>query len=66
MTRAEFDEILDRIAKEESDAIFDRMNALMERDRPPIQDVIPEVTADTVRSSVRAVGRVLKETGFFP
>lgn len=64
MTRDDFDKILDKVAEEATNGIFDRMNALMQHNRSmKTEDIIAEVAADTVRTSVRTAGRLLDELG---
>ena len=64
MTRDEFDKILDKVAEEATNGIFDRMNALMQHNRSlKTEDIIAEAVADTVRTSVRTAGRLLDELG---
>lgn len=64
MTRDDFDKILDKVAEEATNGIFDRMNALMQHNRSmKTEDIIAEAAADTVRTSVRTAGRLLDELG---
>lgn len=66
MTRDQFDQIMDAVAEAESDALFNRMNALMESRRPTFEEILPELTVETVKASVHAAGRLIAELGLVP